>query len=381
MLLAALGAFPALWALCGCRPGGGERAAPPISRGHLAYAEGFSLQEKNGWTLLEVRKPWQGAKEDFRYALIPAGAAPQGVPPEAARIAVPVRRVISMTTINLPVLESLGALDALVGVGGARFVCNEAVRARLSAGLTRAMGDEMNADVEAALDARPDLVFAFMVGGAANAGINKLREAGLSIAMDGSYMEETPLGRAEWMKFTAAFFDRGARADSAFSAVAKAYDSLAALARNARSRPTVLVNAPFAGSWWVPGGRSYVARFLADAGTRYLWEDDTARGARSLDLEAVLAKAGEADYWLNPGDWRSLKEGRDRDPRMALFKAFREGRVFNNDARRCEGGGNDFFETGPGRPDLLLGDLLVLFHPELVPGRKLYWYRRLEAGS
>jgi iron complex transport system substrate-binding protein len=369
----------ALWSLCGCRRAAAPALATPAgAQGAMRYATGFSLIEKEGWTRVQVRKPWQGAKTDFTYALIRSGEDPRDIPPEAVRVTVPAKRVITMTTVNLPVLRNLGALDALVGLGGARYVCDEAVRQRLQAGRIREVGDDMRVDVEAALDLHPDLIFTFAVGGAANEGVRKLQEAGLPAAMEGSYMEETPLGRAEWIKFTAAFFGKGARADSAFDTVEKAYDSLAALARGARTRPTVLTNAPFGGSWWIPGGRSYVARFLADAGAQYLWESDTTRGALSLDLEAVLARAGEADFWLNPGDWRSLKEGRERDPRMALFKAFREGRVYNNDAKRCEGGGNEFFETSPTRPDLLLADLIAIFHPELVPDHKPVWYRRLE---
>jgi iron complex transport system substrate-binding protein len=343
----------------------------------MRHAGGFSLIAKPGWTLLQVRKPWQGARIDFEYALLPAGFSGD-VPAGVRRVSVPARRVITMETINLPVIRSIGSLDALVGVGGSRYICDPEVRARLQAGRLRETGDDMHVDVEAALDLHPDLVFAFAVAGASNAGLRKLEEAGLAVAMDGSYMEESPLGRAEWIKFTAAFFGKSPQADSAFAAVEKAYDSLAALGRSAKTRPTVFANAPFAGSWWIPGGRSYVARFLADAGARYVWEDDTTRGALSLDLETVLAKAGGADWWLNPGDWRSLSEGRSRDPRMALFKAFREGRVYNNDALRCGEGGNDFFETGPSRPDLLLADLIAMFHPDLLPDHKVRWYRKLE---
>ena len=129
----------------------------------------------------------------------------------------------------------------------------------------------------------------------------------------------------------------------------------------------------------MPGGRSYVARLLEDAGADYLWKDDTTRGTLHLDLEAVLARAAGADYWLNPGRWTSLAEGRVHDPRHALFAPFRNGGVWNNNAATC-GAGNDFFEKGASRPDWILADLIAIFHPERMPGHRFRWYRRLEEG-
>lgn len=354
----------------------------------LKYARGFSLARRGGTLWAEVRKPWQGAATRFRYRLVPRDSLPAfGAPGEAGgdaeaetlTLGVPARRVLTMTTTNLPHFAALGRQDALVGVGNAAFVCDETVKARLAEGTLRGVGDEASVDAEAAVDLRPDLVLAFAVASWSNPGLKKLKEAGLPVVLEAAYMEETPLGRAEWIKFTAAFLgpSASAAADSAFAAVDSAYGVLAALARTAARRPTVVVNAPFRGSWWMPGGRSYVARFLADAGADYLWADDTTEGSLSLDLEAVLARAGNADYWLNPGPWRSLADGKKRDPRHALFRSFRDGRVWNNDRVLC-GAGNDFFEKGSARPDWVLADLIALFHPELLPGHRFRWYRRLE---
>ena len=191
----------------------------------------------------------------------------------------------------------------------------------------------------------------------------------------------TDLIAAEWIKFTAAFFGKDAAADSAFAAVDSAYRALAALAKGAARKPTVVVGAPFGGSWWVPGGRTYVARLLADAGGDYAWASDTTRGSLDLDLEAVLAKAGDAEVWLNGGEWADLAAAKAQDARFALFRAWKDGRVWNNDLPRCEGGGRDFFETGASRPDWVLADLIAILHPELLPGHRFHWYRRLRGPS
>jgi iron complex transport system substrate-binding protein len=357
-----------------------------MAQGGLRYAQGLSLRRQGDSTFIQVHKPWQGSQKDFKYLLVPAsealgaGAAPvtRG---DTLIVPIPVRRVVTLTTINLHHLETVGALDALVGLGGGRYVCSPEVRRRLADGRIRDVGEDMHLDAEAVVALRPDLLFTFVVGGSSDGGLAKLAETGIPAAIEGSYMEETPLGRAEWIKFTAAFFAKGAAADSAFAEVDSAYRALAALGARAAHRPTVVVGAPFGGVWWVPGGRTYVARLLADAGADYFWAADTTRGSLNLDLEAVLAKAGGAEVWLHGGDWKDLADAKAKDPRYALFRAWQQGRIWNNDALTCAGGGRDFYETGTSRPDWILADLIAILHPELLPGHKLRWYRRLPGGK
>jgi iron complex transport system substrate-binding protein len=359
----------------------GDAAAPERSGGGLRYAKVFSLDTKGNATQITVHNPWQGANQDFRYLLVPRDR-PRDRPAggDTQTVAVPLRRAVTLTTTNLPHLEAIGALDALVGVGSGRNICSPAVRARLASGRLRDVGDDMHLDLESLVALRPDLLFTYVVGGSSDGGLAKLAEAGLPAAVEGSYMEETPLGRAEWIKFTAAFFGKSAAADSVFAEIDSSYRALAALGARAARKPTVVVGAPFGGSWWVAGGRSYVARLLADAGADYPWADDTTRGSLNLDLEAVLAKAGGAEFWLNVWAWKDLADARAQDERYALFRAFRAGNVWNNDRIRCAEGGHDFFETGASRPDWVLADLIAILHPELLPGHEMRWYRRLPAG-
>lgn len=356
-----------------------ERPFPRPGPGALRHAEVFSLSRDRDGTRITVHNPWQGARREFAYLLLPREAPARTAGGDTQVVRVPLARAATLTTTNVPHLEALGALDALAAMGGGRYVCDPAVRARLADGRIRDVGEDTRLDLEALVSARPELVFTYVVGGSSDGGLSKLAEAQVPAAVEGSYMEESPLGRAEWIKFTAAFFGKDAAADSLFAAVDSAYRSLAALAAHAARKPTVVVGAPFGGAWWVAGGRTYVARLLADAGAAYLWADDTTRGSLNLDLEAVLAKAGGAEFWLNAGGWKDLAEAESQDARYALFRAFREGRVWDNDRIRCGDGGRDFFETGAARPDLVLADLIAILHPELLPGHALRWYRNVPA--
>lgn len=378
-----------------------DGTGPPVRTARsqaLAQARGFTRSVSGDTTVLRVLRPWQGSRSVFTYILVPAPAAPPNagaagrssspaenflspvtfISQDSLRVPVPLRRAVTLTTTNLYAFTAFGALDALVGLGGGRFACDSRVTERLRQGRIRDVGDDMHVDAEAVVATRPQAAFTFVVGGASDGGLAKLREAGVPALIDGAYMEATPLGRAEWMKFTAAFLGKSREADSLFAVVDSGYRALAALAAGAVRRPTVLIDAPFGGVWWMPGGRSYVARLLADAGANYLWADDTLRGTLNLDLETVLAKARDADFWLNPGTWRSLSEGRARDPRHAAFRAFQRGEVYNQDHLLCGDGGNDYFQTGAARPDWILADLIALFHPELLPGHVSRWYRKLD---
>lgn len=128
----------------------------------------------------------------------------------------------------------------------------------------------------------------------------------------------------------------------------------------------------------MPGGRSYVARFLADAGAAYLWTDDETTGSIPLDFETVFERAADADFWLNPGSWTSRAEAAAADKRYTQFRAYQTGAMYNNNARLNENGGNDYREGGLANPDVVLADLVKIFHPELLPDHELFYYRKLD---
>jgi len=190
-------------------------------------------------------------------------------------------------------------------------------------------------------------------------------ELGLPVVIDGEWNEATPLGRAEWLKFIACFFGREAEAEKLFSNIETSYYNLKKLAAGAAPRPRILANAPFQGSWAVPGGKSYMAALIADAGGDYLWADNDSSGGLSLSLEAVYEKALSADIWLSPGAADSLKSLSAMDPRFSALRVFSEGRVYSNRLRALSSGANDYFESGAMHPELVLSDLIKIMHPEL----------------
>lgn len=343
------------------------------------YATGFTIEEHEGFTVVTVTNPWQGATPDdeLRYVLYRRGTAlPTGYD-DALAVAVPVHRVITMSTTFLPHLEQLGELDTLVGHDALAWVYSPDVRARAAAGQIVEVGSGSMVDVERVLELQPDIIFANSYGGEWDAQ-PALERAGLPVAISGDWVEQSPLGRAEWLLFTALFLDKLDEAQAIITGVAQEYESLRQLAASAGNRPSVLINAPYQGTWSVAGGDSYAARLIRDAGGDYLWKEDHTVGAIFLDFESVFAQAADADVWINPGTWTSLNDGRAADSRFTRFQSFASGRVYNSNARVSAGGGIDYFESGAASPQVVLEDLIWVFHPELVPGYEPFYYQKLK---
>lgn len=344
----------------------------------LTDSVGWTIEYFNNYKVITVLNPWRDADVRFRYVLVQCGTPPPDDTGDALVIEVPVQSIVTMSTTHLPHLKELGLLDRLIGVDSFLYINTPEVRQKIEAGELVEIGGGGQVNVEQAIDLQPDLIMTYGVGNPEFDAHPKLLEAGLTVVLNSEYMETSPLGRAEWIKFTAAFFNREAKATEVYNAIAARYMEMSTKARNVVNKPTVFTGTPYKGTWFVPGGKSYIAQLLADAGATYLWADDPSTGSQPLSFEEVFERARDADFWLNPGMWTSLTEAKAEDERFTRFSAYQKGNVFNNNKRINENGGNDYFESGVTNPDIVLADLIRIFHPELLPDHELYFFRRLE---
>jgi iron complex transport system substrate-binding protein len=351
----------------------------PEDRVSPTHARNFSIEYDGRLKRVTVRNPWRGADFALTHVLVPCGEALPESPEQGGAVTIPPVRVVTTSTTQLPHFVALDVVDRLAGHNRLDYVTEPEIRARIDAGLVAEVGDSVLLDLESLYALAPDLVLATSIGSPELDVFGLLDESGLPYVVDAAWTEATPLGRAEWLKFTAAFFDREAEANRRFAAIASRYEELAALVRSAvATRPTVLVGTPFQGTWHVSGGAAYQARLIADAGGDYLWANDASTGSIPLDFETVYARGLGAEVWIHPYGWSTLADGLRADDRMADFASFRSGRVYNNDRRTNGRGGNDYWETGSLRPDLILADLIEIFHPDLIE-HELVFHRRLPA--
>jgi len=342
----------------------------------VRYAKGFQVEYRDAVTLVTVTNPWPGAKTRFSYLLKKRGTVTPPGYDDYQVVEVPVKRLISLSTTHLAFLDELGLVDRLVGFSSPDRVYTPSVRKAIAAGKIKKVGLGPNLQIETILDLQPDLILTYGSGTFRDAH-PKLLEAGLKVAINGEYMESHPLGRAEWLKFVAVFFDKGKEAEHIFAAMEARYLKLASLTKDINYRPPALTNTPFSGRWYVARGKSYAARFLADAGADYIWKDLPGTGSMPMDIEMVYERGAEADFWINTGIWTTLAQAVQSAPRMATFKAIREKRLYNRNRRVNDSAANDYWESGMVQPDVILADLIRIFHPELLPNHELYYYQRL----
>jgi iron complex transport system substrate-binding protein len=348
----------------------------PADRVAPRFAKNFHIGYRGRIKRVTVEHPWRNSDLTITRVLVPCGEPAPPLAPGESILRFPVSRAVTTSTTQLSHFVALGVVDRLAGHSQLQLAYAPEVRARIAAGKMVEIGDSARLDVEALLALQPDLILVSSIGDPEVDGLGKLDRARLPYALDAAWTEATPLGRAEWIKLTAAFFNREPEANRLFDQIAARYAELAAVARNVEHRPTVLVGTPFQGTWHVSGGASYLAQLIADAGGDYLWADDHTTGSIPLDFESVYARGLTAEVWLHPYGWHTLADGVRADERMADFAAWKSGRVYNNDARADAAGANDYWETGSLRPDLILADLIEILHPGLIQ-HQLVFHRKL----
>ncbi len=374
MRLAAAAIAAVLLAACG-----GRAAAPKDFDTPLytpVYASGFEIVGAKGAasTIVKVHDPWQGAEGVETQLLIVRGgeAVPEGF--EGQILRGDARRVVCMSSTHVAMLDAAGAVQRVAGVSGADFVSNEYVAANRDR--IGDVGYEGNIDYEQLVALDPDLVLLFGISGASSME-PKLRELGIPFVYIGEYLEEDPLGKTEWMVAVAETVGRRTEAERAFAAIPERYNALKKrVAATVSDTPSVMLNTPYGESWFMPSTRSYAARLVADAGGHYIYRQNDTNRSLPIDLEEAALLTAEADIWIN-AQAASLDELRQRFPKFADARAVRSGRVWNCDRRTNSAGGNDYWESGVVRPDLVLRDLVKIFHPGLV-GEEPVYYRKLE---
>ncbi|AFY93373.1 ABC transporter substrate-binding protein [Chamaesiphon minutus] len=344
----------------------------------VTQAKGFTVEYHRNYKVVSVKNPWRNADTTFQYVLVQCNTPiPSGFD-KSQIVQVPVNSVVSMSTTHLPLLDKLGLVDRLIGVSDFNQVNTPSVVAKIKTGKLQEVGRSNNTNVEKVLEIKPELVTTYGVGNPKSDSHPKLIEAGLPVAIIAEYMESSPLGKAEWLKFMALFFNRETEAEQVFSQMESRYNSIAKIASQAKNKPTVFSGFDSRGTWYIPGGDSYSAKFIADAGGNYIWKEDRSTGSLKLSFEQVLDRAQTAEVWINSSQaWRSVDDVINSDRRYAKFSAVKNAKLFNPTARMNPTGGNDFWEGGTANPDLVLADLVKALHPELLPKHQFVYYRPL----
>ena len=339
------------------------------------YATGFKIlgADNSASTLIQISNPWQGAKNvEMSYFISRNGEqAPTGFTGPVIRAGA--KRIVCMSSSYIAMLDAIGQTDRIVGVSGIDYVSNPYVLAHKES--IRDMGAEMN--YELLIGLKPDVVLLYGIGDAQTSVTDKMRELSIPYMYVGEYLEESPLGKAEWLIALSELTDSREKGIEVFREIPRRYQALKTLTESVEQRPTVMFNTPWNDSWVMPSTQSYMAQLVADAGADYIYKENVSNSSTPIGLETAYGLIQKADFWINLGSVSTLDELKIVNPKFADAKAVQERAVYNNNLRLTPTGGNDYWESAVVHPDIVLRDLIHIFHPELVSD-SLYYYRHLE---
>jgi iron complex transport system substrate-binding protein len=344
----------------------------------IEFAKNFSVEYHLSYKVVTVRRPME-LSPDENYVLVQCGAPRPSLPDNLSQspvIPVPVQSMFSASATHMPLLVDLGHVEVLTGISEARFVTTPSVLERIRAGEVLEYAPNNLIDTELVISKSPEIL---MTGGGDSGEYAAIRKAGIGGIDNAEWQEAAVLGRAEWVKYMALFLNEEARAQRVFSEVRDHYTMLQERTRSIpeANRPRVMTGLVNRGAFEIAGGRSYVATLIHDAGGRYIWSDNTSTGFATVTLESQLARAADADVWINGGDWSSLKAMLAEERRYKEFRPYREGHIWFYNRLVSPDGGIDYWSRGTTRPDLILADLIKILHPELAADHEFVWYKQV----
>ena len=328
----------------------------------MRYAHNVIVSEKDYGYLMEVICPWDTTLSLGKFAMVKDTT--KAVDTDVKGILrVPVKSVVSFSATQWAVFLRLGEIDRVKGILEGRFVTDSTMRALLAEEKVYDIGTEAAADIERMIQIKPDALLYSPYFDGNQGGLNV---TGAVLFPFADYMENTPLGRAEWIRVIGIMAGCEDKADAWFDDIERRYNALSGLCAGVEHRPTVFSDLAFNGQWYVAGGRSYIAKLFADAGADYIWKDNPSTASVPMDAESILAKAQHADYWrvINSNPFPMTYESLSKEsPVYPLFDAYKNRQIIV-----CDILSTGYFEQSQCEPDLLLADFIHFFQPELLTG-------------
>ena len=344
----------------------------------LEFAKGFELFRGENFWEIHVTQGYTGAEKTYRYLVLEEGSQVEKTGFDAI-VQLPISKVVLTSTTQVPHLDMLGETDKLIGFPQTDLISSPATRARIDSGKVTDLGSGPSANPEMVIDLQPDWIMISTLGEDLRY-LDLFAQAGIPALINGEYVEQNPLGRAEWIKFTGILLGKYEEAVAEFEQIKAAYLEAEQLASRIPidNKPKVLSGVMYQDIWYAPGAESWGAQILQNAGGDYVFADQSGSGSLQLNYEFVLDRAAEAEVWIGSADFPNVQTMGRNEPRYQNFQAWKSGQIYTYTAKKGATGGLEYFELGYVRPDLILKDLIKILHPELLPEYELYFYQKLE---
>ena len=359
---------------CNNKSSNNKTVKQPLTQKLLNYATGFAVNNFEDYKEVIVFSPWKKGEIYARYYLVKD--IKTKTPNDGEKIKIPLKTLASTSVTHLEFLSLLDEIQTITGVCSPALIYNSELQKNIQAGKITDLGDAFSLNVEKTLVLKPE---ALMTSGfnQADAAAQRIGQAGIPVIFNNEWMETSLLGRAEWIKFVAVFYNKEQLADSIFTDIEKRYNELKYRALNVSKKPKIMAGNNFRGTWYMPAGQSFMGQLFRDAGGDYFYANDTTTGSLPLNVETVLKNFAETDVWLNV-NFSTIDELIKTDSKHEFFHPVITRQVYNFNKRLLPSSANDFWESAVARPDLLLGDVIAILHPELLPDYEFVYAEKLK---
>ncbi len=346
----------------------------------VKHAQGFTIEYFDNYKIVKIISPFEKSADTTTYYLVQRGTPRPTEANQGIVVEIPVRSLALTSSMHIGLLSYLNAESVLTGLSSLQYVYAPKVIALIDSGKVTEIGKDQTINQEKLVSIHPDLLMTTGSPSSKKEHYQLLSDADIPVISNAEWVENTPLGRAEWVKLMAALLNEEALVNEKFAKTESEYERLTTLAKSVKNKPLILTGQNMKDVWYVPNGNSYMAQFLKNAGGNFPWKANSTPGSLPLSFESVYPIALKADYWMNvgydPNDTRSSILSQDK--RYSDFKAYKTGKMFNYCNRTNSRGSNDYFETGNVEPEVILADLISIFHPELLPNHTRVYYKQLK---
>lgn len=352
--------FWSLMGLCSCAgPASSDRSdSNEWEQRTLQHARSFTIEVRGAERRLTVFGP--GGRTDTTNVYQLSTEGEQG-------LIIPFQRLAVVSTTHLSFIQALGKLRTVVGAAHVDRIVDTELRTALSVGAVD-VGTADGLDRERLIALAPDALLDYPFGrtdvGAQHFGIPRIAIT--------EYLEEHPLGRAEWLRFFGVLLGCEPLADSLFARIQDRY--AAEVIALPPSRPRVFFGSVWQGQWFVPPSGSYMATLVQDAGAQLVFGDRRGGENVAVDLETVLDECANADHFgaiLAVEGTPAALDLVGGDARLATLKAVQQGGFHGNSAT------SDLFGKALLEPDLVLRDLVCIFHPARCKEHSPQYFARI----
>lgn len=343
----------------------------------VKYAKGFTLESNEHYKKLSILNPWDNYRPYATYYVLKDSIRPEAIENELTFYFNQRPKIIALhTAAQAASLKALNLDKDVKGITDPRFFYESVYAEKLNANELIQTSNQVQINKERILLLQPDLVIT-SGWNTINADHQLLIKMGIPPLFMIEWMETEPLGRAEWIKAIGLIFGKEKEADSLFTVVETNYLEIKKQQSKNTSKPKILHGEEYNGVWYVAGGESYIAQLYADAGAEYLWKENDKSGSLALDIEVVLEKGVHADFWFTTFGQNTADINHIKQEKYSILKSVKKETIYSNTNRTRIMGGNDFWETGTLRPDLILKDIVQILHQKETSKDRLLFYKKL----